>query len=60
MLQITLQNIEESLKQLPYSLQVEVFHYIEFLKSNYAKQSLEDSEVKRLPRMLSQLISQTR
>jgi hypothetical protein len=35
----TFQNIEESLKQLPHSLQVEVFHYIEFLKSNYAKQS---------------------
>jgi len=32
MLQTTFQNIEESLKQLPYSLQVEVFHYIEFLK----------------------------
>jgi hypothetical protein len=47
MLQTTLQNIEESLRQLPYSLQVEVFHYIEFLKSNYAKQSLEDSEVKQ-------------
>jgi len=47
MLQTTLQNIEESLKQLPYSLQVEVFHYIEFLKSNYAKQSLENSEVKQ-------------
>ena len=47
MLQTTLQNIEESLKQLPYSLQVEVFHYIEFLKSNYAKQNIEDAEVKR-------------
>jgi len=47
MLQTTFQNIEESLNQLPYSLQVEVFHYIEFLKSNYAKQSIEDSEVKR-------------
>ena len=35
----TFQNIEESLKQLPHSLQIEVFHYIEFLKSNYAKQS---------------------
>jgi len=55
----TFQNIEESLKQLPHSLQVEVFHYIEFLKSNYAKQSnttviqslepkhIEDSEVKQ-------------
>lgn len=43
----TFQNIEESLKQLPHSLQVEVFHYIEFLKSNYTKQSIEDSEVKR-------------
>jgi hypothetical protein len=43
----TFQNIEESLKQLPHSLQVEVFHYIEFLKSNYAKQSIEDLEVKR-------------
>jgi hypothetical protein len=30
MLQTTFQNIEESLKQVPYSLQVEVFHYIEF------------------------------
>jgi hypothetical protein len=38
MLQTTFQNIEESLKQLPYSLQVEVLHYIEFLKSNYVKQ----------------------
>ena len=39
MMQTTFQNIEESLKQLPHSLQIEVFHYIEFLKSNYAKQS---------------------
>jgi hypothetical protein len=45
MLQIPFQNIEESLKQLPYSLQVEVFHYIEFLKSNYAKQNIEKTEV---------------
>lgn len=55
----TFQNIEESLKQLPHSLQVEVLHYIEFLKSNYAKESnsnitqslesnrIEDSEVKQ-------------
>jgi hypothetical protein len=59
MMQTTFQNIEESLKQLPHSLQIEVFHYIEFLKSNYAKQSnsnvtqslepnrTEGSEVKR-------------
>ena len=59
MMQTTFQNIAESLKQLPDSLQIEVFHYIEFLKSNYAKQSnskvtqslepnhTEDSEVKR-------------
>jgi hypothetical protein len=47
MIQTTFQNIEESLKQLPYSLQVEVLHYIEFLKSNYAKQNIEDAEVKR-------------
>jgi hypothetical protein len=46
MLQTTFQNIEESLKQLPYSLQVEVFHYIEFLKNNYAKQSIENLEGK--------------
>jgi hypothetical protein len=39
MMQTTFQNIAESLKQLPDSLQIEVFHYIEFLKSNYAKQS---------------------
>jgi hypothetical protein len=48
MLQIPFQNIEESLKQLPYSLQVEVFHYIEFLKSNYAKQSIQEPEIKQL------------
>lgn len=47
MLQTTLQNIEESLKQLPHSLQVEVLHYIEFLKSNYAKQSIENLEGKQ-------------
>lgn len=59
MMQTNFQNIEESLKQLPHSLQIEVFHYIEFLKSNYAKQSnsnvtqslesnrIEDSEVKQ-------------
>jgi hypothetical protein len=59
MMQTTFQNIEESLKQLPHSLQIELFHYIEFLKSNYAKQSnsnvtqsveqnlIEDSEVKQ-------------
>ena len=61
MLQTTFQNIEESLKQLPYSLQVEVLHYIEFLKSNYVKQinsktqsldqdsieTLEDKKVKK-------------
>jgi hypothetical protein len=46
MLQTTFQNIEDSLKQLPYSLQVEVLHYIEFLKSNYAKQSIENLEEK--------------
>lgn len=34
----TFQNIEKSLKQLPDSLQIEVLHYIEFLKSNYVKQ----------------------
>ncbi|MFM7886472.1 MAG: DUF2281 domain-containing protein [Pseudanabaena sp.] len=34
----TFQNIEKSLKQLPNSLQIEVLHYIEFLKSNYVKQ----------------------
>ncbi len=39
MLQMTtLQNIETSLKQLPQPLQIEVLHYIEFLKSNYANQ----------------------
>ena len=46
----TFQNIEESLKQLPNSLQIEVFHYIEFLKSNYAKQNkdiVEDLEEKK-------------
>ncbi len=47
MLQTTFQSIEESLKQLPYPLQVEVFHYIEFLKSNYAKQSIENLEGKQ-------------
>jgi hypothetical protein len=47
MLQIPFQNIEESLKQLPYSLQVEVFHYIEFLKSNYAKQSIQEPDIKQ-------------
>jgi len=31
------QNIEKNLKQLPESLQIEVLHYIEFLKSNYVK-----------------------
>ncbi|PZO45012.1 MAG: hypothetical protein DCF19_00515 [Pseudanabaena frigida] len=34
----TFQNIEKSLKQLPDSLQIEVLHYIEFLKSKYVKQ----------------------
>ncbi len=46
----TFQNIEESLKQLPHSLQIEVFHYIDFLKSNYAKQNkdiVEDLEEKK-------------
>lgn len=49
----TFQNIEESLKQLPHSLQIEVFHYIEFLKSNYAKQNngsveaLEEKKTKK-------------
>lgn len=38
-MQTTFQNIEESLKQLPHSLQIKIFHYIEFLKSNHAKQS---------------------
>jgi len=33
------QNIETSLKQLPQSLQVEVFHYVEFLRTNYFKQN---------------------
>lgn len=47
MIQTTFQNIEESLKQLPYSLQVEVFHYIEFLKSNYVKQSTENQDVEQ-------------
>lgn len=49
----TFQNIEESLKQLPHSLQIEVFHYIEFLKSNYVKQNnnsveaLEEKKTKK-------------
>ena len=46
----TFQNIEESLKQLPHSLQIEVFHYIEFLKNNYVKQnnnSIEALEEKK-------------
>jgi hypothetical protein len=43
MLQTTIfQDIEESLKKLPESLQVEVFHYIEYLRNNYAKQSNEN------------------
>ena len=33
------QNIEESFKQLPHSLQIEVFHYVEFLKKNYARKN---------------------
>ena len=61
MLPTTFQNIEKSLKQLPNSLQIEVLHYIEFLKSNYVKQinskpqsldqasieTLEDRKVKK-------------
>ncbi|BBC24940.1 DUF2281 domain-containing protein [Pseudanabaena sp. ABRG5-3] len=50
----TFQNVEKSLKQLPDSLQIEVLHYIEFLKSNYVKQldqanieTLEDKKVKK-------------
>jgi hypothetical protein len=38
MLQTTiLQNIEQGVKQLPNSLQIEVLHYIEFLKSRTDK-----------------------
>jgi hypothetical protein len=50
----TFQNIEKSLKQLPDSLQIEVLHYIEFLKSNYVKQidsknkSLDQSSIETL------------
>ena len=61
MLPTTFQNIEKSLMQLPNSLQIEVLHYIEFLKSNYVKQinskpqsldqasleNLEDRKVKK-------------
>ncbi|MFN5764147.1 MAG: DUF2281 domain-containing protein [Pseudanabaena sp.] len=44
MLQTTiLQNIEQGVKQLPNSLQIEVLHYIEFLKSNYAKPSNQNN-----------------
>ncbi|MFN9062129.1 MAG: DUF2281 domain-containing protein [Pseudanabaena sp.] len=44
MLQTTiLQNIEQGVKQLPSSLQIEVLHYIEFLKSNYAKPSNQNN-----------------
>lgn len=40
------QNIQDSLTELPTSLQVEVFHYIEFLKSNYVINDAEDKTSK--------------
>jgi hypothetical protein len=51
MLQTTIfQDIEESLKKLPESLQVEVFHYIEYLRNNSdlpVKDTVEDLEEKQ-------------
>jgi len=40
------QNIQDILQELPESLQTEVLHYIEFLKSNYAQNNVVQNDTK--------------